>query len=150
MDHPSKSPPLLLPAFRPGAPHKLRITSPYYITRLLSLPSRHSLADSSRTNSEKQISHVIHLLTEGSPADQKRALDTYFLPDASFLHPLCRVPSFSKNNVPLLGEIDSRWVLWMIYRWYKILSPRILLDVECSGSYPSFCTRILGMANAAM
>jgi hypothetical protein len=93
--------------------------------------------DISRANPEKQISHVIRLLTEGSPEDQKHALDTYFLPDASFLHPLCRVPSFSHYSVPLFGNVDSRWVIWMIYRWYKILSPRILSDVECSGSYQS-------------
>ncbi|KAH6717396.1 hypothetical protein BKA61DRAFT_719399 [Leptodontidium sp. MPI-SDFR-AT-0119] len=80
---------------------------------------------------KRQISHVIHLLTEGSPADQKDALDAYFLPDAAFIHPLCRVPSFSHFNLPFVGEINSRWVIWMIYRWYKILSPRIVLDVEC-------------------
>ncbi|KAN0105071.1 hypothetical protein V8E51_010816 [Hyaloscypha variabilis] len=80
---------------------------------------------------KRQISHVIHLLTEGSPADQKDALDAYFLPDASFTHPLCRVPSFSHISLPLFGEINSRWVIWMIYRWYKILSPRIVLHVEC-------------------
>ncbi|KAJ5052209.1 uncharacterized protein L3040_001968 [Drepanopeziza brunnea f. sp. 'multigermtubi'] len=80
---------------------------------------------------KRQISHVIHLLTEGSPADQKKALHAYFLPDASFTHPLCRVPSFSHLNVPLLGEVNSRWVIWMIYRWYKILSPRIVAHVEC-------------------
>ncbi|CAL3965492.1 unnamed protein product [Diplocarpon coronariae] len=76
---------------------------------------------------KRQISQVIHLLTEGSPADQKDALDAYFLPDSSFVHPLCRVPSFSHFNLPLVGEINSRWVIWMIYRWYKILSPRIVL-----------------------
>lgn len=83
---------------------------------------------------EKQISSVIHSLTEGSPADQKNALDTYFLPDSSFIHPLCRVPSFEKYSLPLIGEINSRWVIWMIYRWYKILSPRIVLNVECDGT----------------
>ncbi|TVY82213.1 hypothetical protein LSUE1_G007321 [Lachnellula suecica] len=82
---------------------------------------------------KKQASNVIHLLTEGSPADQKETLETYFLPDASFIHPLCRVPSFSKFYLPLIGEINSRWAIWMIYRWYKILSPRIVLNVECDG-----------------
>jgi hypothetical protein len=84
---------------------------------------------------ERQISHVIHLLTEGSPADQRDALEAYFLPDATFIHPLCRVPSFSHVSLPFIGEINSRWVIWMIYRWYKILSPRILLDVECGGMF---------------
>jgi len=80
---------------------------------------------------KRQASNVIHLLTEGSPAEQKDALETYFLPDATFVHPLCRVPSFSHISLPLLGEINSRWAIWMIYRWYKILSPRIILNVEC-------------------
>ncbi|KUJ17238.1 uncharacterized protein LY89DRAFT_646443 [Mollisia scopiformis] len=84
---------------------------------------------------KRQISHVIHLLTEGSPADQRDALETYFLPDSTFIHPLCRVPSFSHVSLPLIGEINSRWVIWMIYRWYKILSPRILLDVECGAEF---------------
>lgn len=82
---------------------------------------------------ERQISRVIHLLTEGSPAEQKDALDAYFLPDASFIHPLCRVPSFSHLNLPFIGDVNSRWAIWMIYRWYKILSPRIVLNVECDG-----------------
>jgi len=80
---------------------------------------------------KRQASNVIHLLTEGTPAEQKEALETYFLPDATFVHPLCRVPSFSHISLPLLGEVNSRWAIWMIYRWYKILSPRIILDVEC-------------------
>jgi hypothetical protein len=81
----------------------------------------------------KEIPHIIHTLTEGSPADQKNALETYFNPNASFVHPFCRVPSFSKASIPLIGMINSRWVIWMIYRWYKILSPRIVLDVHSVG-----------------
>lgn len=94
-------------------------------------------AKCSNNVSERQVSHVIHLLTEGSPADQRDALEAYFLPDATFVHPLCRVPSFSHVSLPFIGEINSRWVIWMIYRWYKILSPRILLDVECGGMFLS-------------
>jgi hypothetical protein len=78
----------------------------------------------------KEIPHIVHNLTEGSPVEQKHALETYFRPNASFEHPFVRVPSFSKASIPLFGEIDSRWVIWMIYRWYKILSPRIILDVH--------------------
>ncbi|KAH6673535.1 hypothetical protein B0J14DRAFT_590959 [Halenospora varia] len=80
---------------------------------------------------KRQISNVIHLLTEGSPAEQRNTLEAYFLPDSTFTHPLCRVPSFSHVSLPVLGEINSRWVIWMIYRWYKILSPRIVLKIEC-------------------
>lgn len=82
---------------------------------------------------EREIAGVIHQLTEGSPSEAKDALDTYFVEDASFTHPLCRVPKFSSVSLPVLGEINSRWVIWMIYRWYKILSPRIVLNVECDG-----------------
>lgn len=65
--------------------------------------------------------------------EQKNALEKYFQPNASFEHPFCRVPSFSKFSMPLIGVINSRWVIWMIYRWYKILSPRIILDVHSLG-----------------
>jgi hypothetical protein len=83
--------------------------------------------------SVKEIPHIIHTLTEGSPLEQKNALETYFHPNASFEHPFCRVPSFSKFTIPMIGVINSRWVIWMIYRWYKILSPRIILDVHSVG-----------------
>ncbi|KAH8588032.1 hypothetical protein B0O99DRAFT_377588 [Bisporella sp. PMI_857] len=77
-----------------------------------------------------QISHVIKSLTEGSPAEQKQTLESYFLPDSSFTHPFCRIPRFSRNHVPFLGDINSRWVIWIIYRWYRILSPKIVLEVQ--------------------
>ncbi|EPE31204.1 hypothetical protein GLAREA_04171 [Glarea lozoyensis ATCC 20868] len=77
-----------------------------------------------------QIPSIIKSLTEGSPSAQHHALQTYFHSSASFTHPLCRVPSFSHISLPFVGEINSRWVVGMIYRWYKILSPRIVLDVE--------------------
>jgi hypothetical protein len=70
---------------------------------------------------------------DGGPLEQRDALEAYFLPDAFFIHPLCRVPNFSRFDLPVIGDINSRWVIWMIYRWYKILSPRIILDVECEG-----------------
>ncbi|PQE33353.1 flavin-binding monooxygenase protein [Rutstroemia sp. NJR-2017a WRK4] len=87
-------------------------------------------------NPKLQIPPIIHALTEGSPALQHQTLDTYFTPDASFSHPLCAVPSFSHLHVPFIGDINSRWVLWMVYRWYKILSPRIVLEVDCSEFNP--------------
>jgi hypothetical protein len=92
--------------------------------------------DANIVNVERQIPNIIHLLTEGSPVDQRDALESYFLPDSFFIHPLCRIPSFSHVSVPGVGEINSRWVTWMIYRWYKILSPRIILKVECDGTLP--------------
>jgi hypothetical protein len=112
---------------------------PSKLSSLLTPPAfKVTLADTICADAEKQIVHVIHLLAEGSPAEQQHALNTYFLSDASFTHPLCRVPSFAGVALPVVGEVDSRWVIWMIYRWYKILSPRIELTVECHGSFPSF------------
>jgi hypothetical protein len=86
----------------------------------------------------KEIPQIVHALTEGPPSEQKRALETYFTPDASFEHPFCRVPSFSKASIPFFGDINSRWVIWMVYRWYKILSPRTILDVHSVGMSLSF------------
>jgi len=78
----------------------------------------------------KEIPHIIHLLCEGSPVEQQKTLDTYFTQSASFVHPICRVPSFSHFALPLFGEANSRWVICMIYRWYKILSPEIQVTVH--------------------
>jgi len=80
-----------------------------------------------------EISGVIHQLTQGLPDEQKEAIETYFLEDASFIHPLCRVPAFAPITLPVFGKITSRWFIWMIFRFYKILSPRIWLEVECYG-----------------
>ncbi|KAH8590549.1 hypothetical protein B0O99DRAFT_664128 [Bisporella sp. PMI_857] len=82
--------------------------------------------------------HVIKSLTEGSPVEQKQTLERYFLPDASFTHPFCRTPRFSRTHVPFLGDIDSRWVIWMIYRWYKILSPKVVLEVQSNVKSPPY------------
>ncbi|KAF9103326.1 hypothetical protein BGX27_010624 [Mortierella sp. AM989] len=81
-------------------------------------------------NPVEEIPYVIHSLTQGTPAEQKHTLDTYFTPDSAFMHPYCRVFGFSDHSVPLVGIINSRWVIWMIYRWYKVLSPKIALEVH--------------------
>ncbi|KAI6244972.1 hypothetical protein HI914_07220 [Erysiphe necator] len=78
----------------------------------------------------RQTPNIIRLLTEGSPTQQQEAIQSYFLQDASFVHPLCRVPSFSHMCIPLLGNINSRWVISAIYRYYKIISPRIIITIE--------------------
>ncbi|KAG6031389.1 hypothetical protein E4U41_007581 [Claviceps citrina] len=78
----------------------------------------------------REISSVITTLATGSPQQQEDALTSYFLPDASFAHPFCRVPSFSKGALALAPNTDSRWVLLCIYRWYRTLSPRIDLAVD--------------------
>ncbi|KAF9899478.1 hypothetical protein BX616_003014 [Lobosporangium transversale] len=77
-----------------------------------------------------EIPSVIYMLTTGTPSEQKHTLETYFTPDSSFQHPFCRVSSFSDISIPLLGVINSRWVMWMIYRWYKFLSPKIAIEVH--------------------
>ncbi|KAF1916370.1 hypothetical protein BDU57DRAFT_516448 [Ampelomyces quisqualis] len=71
-------------------------------------------------NPVKEIPGVIHLLTQSPPSIQHETIETYFTPNASFTHPFCRTGSWH----------ESRWLIAAIYRWYKILSPRIDLDVQ--------------------
>jgi len=68
----------------------------------------------------KEVSGVVHLLTQSAPSIQKSTLETYFTPNASFTHPFCRTGSFD----------GSRWFIWAIFRWYKIMSPHIDLEVK--------------------
>jgi len=75
----------------------------------------------------KEIPGIIHLLTQSPPSIQEEAIETYFTPNASFTHPFCRTGSW--NN--------SRWLVGKIYRWYKIMSPRIDMSVQSVGkTYP--------------
>ncbi|KAI9823853.1 MAG: hypothetical protein M1826_007599 [Phylliscum demangeonii] len=68
----------------------------------------------------KEIATVVRSLTQ-TPADlQRQTIERFFLPDASFIHPFCRTGSFP----------NSRWAIWRIYRWYKILSPRIEITIN--------------------
>ncbi|KAJ3556536.1 hypothetical protein NPX13_g10113 [Xylaria arbuscula] len=83
---------------------------------------------------EREIKHVIKTLTEGTREEQQKTLNKYFLPDAFFVHPFCRVPSFklSKLHVPFTNyqfEVESRSLILLIYQWYKIMSPKIELKV---------------------
>ncbi|KAF2739418.1 hypothetical protein EJ04DRAFT_484221 [Polyplosphaeria fusca] len=71
-------------------------------------------------NPEREISGVIHLLTQSPPSTQQEAIDTYFTPDASFTHPFCRTGSWE----------NSRFLVHAIYRWYKIMSPKIDITVH--------------------
>ncbi|KAJ4375265.1 hypothetical protein N0V83_002351 [Neocucurbitaria cava] len=68
----------------------------------------------------KEISGVIHLLTQSPPSVQRETIETYFTPNASFTHPFCRTGSWP----------NSRWLVEMIYRWYKIMSPSIDITVQ--------------------
>ncbi|MCJ1260781.1 hypothetical protein MMC22_000644 [Lobaria immixta] len=67
-----------------------------------------------------EIPRVIHTLCQAAPSKQREALEKYFTPSASFSHPICRTGSFN----------GSRWLIWCIYRWYKVMSPRIELGVD--------------------
>ncbi|KAL8689772.1 MAG: hypothetical protein Q9218_004627 [Villophora microphyllina] len=71
-------------------------------------------------NPVSEIPRVIRLLTQSTPATQRATVEQYFTPSASFTHPFCRTGSFE----------GSRWLIWCIYRWYKIMSPRIDLDID--------------------
>lgn len=70
---------------------------------------------------------LIKALCQGSAQEQHDAIETHFTPDAEFQHPLCRVPSLSWNLSALLsgGEINSRQLIMAIFRWYRLLSPKI-------------------------
>ncbi|KAH7336745.1 hypothetical protein BKA66DRAFT_479914 [Pyrenochaeta sp. MPI-SDFR-AT-0127] len=73
----------------------------------------------------REIPAVIHLLTQSSPSVQRETIERYFTPNASFTHPFCRTGSWQ-----ISPWLNSRWVVEMIYRWYKIMSPRIELTVQ--------------------
>ncbi|KAK4150928.1 hypothetical protein C8A00DRAFT_36462 [Chaetomidium leptoderma] len=77
-----------------------------------------------------EIKHVVRTLTQGTPDEQHDAIYRYFAPGATFSHPFCRVPSFKNLRLPGVGEFDSRALIVAIFRWYKILSPKIDLEVE--------------------
>ncbi|KAK6202128.1 hypothetical protein LQW54_008997 [Pestalotiopsis sp. IQ-011] len=75
-----------------------------------------------------QIRGIVRDLCTQTIEDQQDALDQYFTPDAFFIHPLCRVPSFSTK---VLGhELNSLSFLKYIFQWYRILSPHIDLTVD--------------------
>ncbi|KAJ6126535.1 hypothetical protein N7523_002147 [Penicillium sp. IBT 18751x] len=67
-----------------------------------------------------EIPAVISLLTQSTPTLQQKTLERFFTSDASFVHPFCRVPSFE----------GSRWWILKIFQWYKIMSPRIKMEIH--------------------
>ncbi|KAF6820155.1 hypothetical protein CSOJ01_00858, partial [Colletotrichum sojae] len=80
----------------------------------------------------KEIRTVIRDLVQGSPDKQKSALYSHFVEDAAFTHPFCHVPAFGNVQIPFLSTVNSRFFILMIYRWYRILSPNIEMDIESS------------------
>jgi hypothetical protein len=71
-------------------------------------------------NPRNEITGIIHLLTQSPPSIQRETIETYFTSNASFTHPFCRTGSFE----------NSRFLVRAIYRWYKIMSPRIDITVN--------------------
>ncbi|RYP36446.1 hypothetical protein DL767_003409 [Monosporascus sp. MG133] len=86
----------------------------------------------------REIPGIITALTQGNSEEQAKTLEDYFLPDAYFVHPLCRVPSFGDRAIPFpfslltsrTRTLNSRWLVLMIYNWYRILSPKILFTID--------------------
>ncbi|KAJ5593812.1 uncharacterized protein N7459_000020 [Penicillium hispanicum] len=67
-----------------------------------------------------EIPTVIRLLTQSSPSLQQKTLERFFTRNAAFVHPFCRVPGFD----------GSRWYVTKIFQWYKIMSPRIHMEIH--------------------
>ncbi|KAK3897904.1 hypothetical protein C8A05DRAFT_19424 [Staphylotrichum tortipilum] len=80
--------------------------------------------------SAHEIKQVIRSLTQGSSDEQHDTIYRYFALGAAFEHPFCRVPSIKNLQIPGVGSVDSRVLITAIYRWYKILSPKIELEIE--------------------
>ena len=76
-------------------------------------------------NPVEEITDIVHRLTQSPPKEQEATLYKYFTPNASFTHPFCRTGSF--NN--------SRQLVYYIFRWYKVMSPKIELEVNGIGKY---------------
>lgn len=83
------------------------------------------LADPLTICTVEEISVVIRLLTQSVPSLQQKALERFFTNDAAFSHPFCRVPNFE----------GSRWYVLKIFQWYKVMSPRIELEIHSIGQF---------------
>ncbi|KIW04249.1 uncharacterized protein PV09_04554 [Verruconis gallopava] len=70
---------------------------------------------------QSEIVEVISLLTQSPPSTQLATLERYFTPTAKFTHPFVRTGSWDLGN-----GFTSRWAISQIYRWYKIMSPRVV------------------------
>ncbi|KAL2156892.1 hypothetical protein VTH06DRAFT_2566, partial [Thermothelomyces fergusii] len=81
-------------------------------------------------NPAQDIKQVVRTLTQGTPDAQRDAIYRYFAPGAAFEHPFCRVPPFKDLQIPGVGVFDSRVLIAAIYRWYKILSPKIEFEIK--------------------
>jgi len=82
---------------------------------------------SNTTTTENEIAGVIFRLTQTPPSVQAETIDRYYLPSATFIHPFCRT-----GHSP-----HSRKLIHGIYRWYKIMSPKIELMVNTISVLPN-------------
>lgn len=70
---------------------------------------------------DKDISHVVALLTTSAhPGAHKAAVERFFTSDAGLKHPLCVVTRGPNSRCEILGA----------YQWYRILSPRAVVEVK--------------------
>jgi hypothetical protein len=83
----------------------------------------------SNSTAETEIPGVIRDLTQTPPSTQHETINKYFTSDASFTHPFCRTGSFYWTET-----FNSRNLVHGIYRWYKIMSPRIDLKIDSIGA----------------
>ncbi|EPE09390.1 flavin-binding monooxygenase-like protein [Ophiostoma piceae UAMH 11346] len=100
-------------------------------------------------NPTAEIKDIILTLCTKPRAEQQAAVVRYFVPDAEFVHPLCRVPPYKGDIAgdvlpraavkasPHLHldrtrnvKLESRRAVGAIFRWYKILSPHIEIGFE--------------------
>lgn len=90
-------------------------------------------ADIPSMHAEQDIREVLEGLYLGNMAEQTATVAAYFLPDASFTSPCCRVPSFASLSLPGAAPLNSAWAILMIYRLYRIVCPRVDTRVESCG-----------------
>lgn len=70
---------------------------------------------------QQEIPDVVNAVTAAvNPDVQKAAVISYYAPDASFRHPLCRVWPAPNSRNAILG----------ILQWYRVMSPVLKVDVR--------------------
>lgn len=84
---------------------------------------------------EYEIRPVIRSLCQGTAAEQQRTLERFFTKDASFVHPFCIAPSFGEGHIPVLSQLTSRDVVKSIFQWYRMLSPKINIEIDAACAY---------------
>ncbi|KAJ4421846.1 hypothetical protein N0V82_003545 [Gnomoniopsis sp. IMI 355080] len=81
-------------------------------------------------STDQEIRAVVRSLCQGTVDEQRRTIEQYFTKDASFVHPFCIVPHFHERHVPLFGNLNSRDVVRGIFEWYRMLSPKIEIEID--------------------